>query len=64
MGTAMHSVLERVDIATAEGLHSGWILATNVYAKTALGWRMVAHHASPGGADAPPDIGETPSVLH
>src|ERR1700751_2891311 len=25
MATAMHSVLERVDIVTAEGLRSGWI---------------------------------------
>ena len=64
MGTAMHSVLERVDIVTAEGLRSGWIVATNVFVKSALGWRLVAHHASPGGADAPQDAGETPSVLH
>jgi ketosteroid isomerase-like protein len=64
MGLAMHNVLERVDIVTAEGLRSGWIVATNVYAKSALGWRMVAHHASPGGLDAPPEAGETPSVLH
>ena len=64
MGTAMHSVLERIDIVTAEGPRTGWIVATNVYVKTALGWRMVAHHASPGGADAPPDVGEPPSVLH
>jgi ketosteroid isomerase-like protein len=64
MATAMHSVLERVDIVTAEGLRSGWIVATNVYVKTAQGWRLVAHHASPGGVDAPQDVGETPSVLH
>ena len=64
MATAMHSVLERVDIVTAEGLRSGWIVATHVYVKTALGWRLVAHHASPGGAEAPPESGETPSVLH
>jgi len=64
MATAMHSVLERIAITTAEGMRSGWIVATNVYVKTALGWRMVAHHASPGGADAPQDVGETPSVLH
>jgi hypothetical protein len=24
------------------------VVATNVYLKTALGWRLVAHHASPG----------------
>ena len=64
MGLAMHNVLERVDIVTAEGLRSGWIVATNVYAKSALGWRMVAHHASPGALEAPPEADETPSVLH
>jgi len=36
----------------------GLVLATNVYRRTEKGWRMVAHHASPGGAlehvDTPP----------
>ncbi len=25
------------------------ILATNIFVRTAQGWRMIAHHASPGG---------------
>jgi uncharacterized protein (TIGR02246 family) len=64
MGCAVHSVLERIDVATAEGVRSGWIVATNVYVKTAHGWRMVAHHASPGAEDERGDAGEAPSVLH
>ncbi len=64
MGSAVHSVLERIDVVTAEGPRTGWIVATNVYVKTSQGWRMVAHHASPGGADETHDIGEAPSVLH
>jgi hypothetical protein len=37
------------------------VAATNVYVRGALGWRMVAHHASP----VPPDsIGEAPRILH
>ena len=64
MGTAVHSVLERVEVVTDEGLRTGWIVATNVYLKTAQGWRLVAHHASPGTADEAADLGETPSVLH
>ena len=64
MGSAMHNVIERIAIVTSEGLRSGWIVATDVYIKTTQGWRMVAHHASPGGADEPLDVGETPSVLH
>jgi ketosteroid isomerase-like protein len=64
MGSAMHSVLERIDVDTPEGPRSGWVVATNVYLKTAEGWRMVAHHASPGAADETPVAPETPSVLH
>ena len=64
MDSAVHSVLERIDVVTAEGPRTGWIVATNVYHKTAQGWRMVAHHASPGTADEAPEIGEAPSVLH
>jgi hypothetical protein len=41
------------------------VLATNVYLKTALGWRLVLHHASPGSVDQPPAaVGEVPAVLH
>jgi ketosteroid isomerase-like protein len=64
MGSAVHSVLERIDVVTADGLRSGWIVATNVYVKTAQGWRLVAHHASTGAADEIPEVIEPPSVLH
>jgi ketosteroid isomerase-like protein len=64
MGCAIHSVLERIDVITADGPRTGWIVATNVYVKSTQGWRMVAHHASPGAADESSDIGEPPSVLH
>jgi hypothetical protein len=40
------------------------VVATNVYLKTSQGWRMVAHHASPGTAQETPEIVEAPSVLH
>ena len=49
---------------TAEGVRTGFVVATNVYLKTAQGWRMVAHHASPGTAQETPEISEAPSVLH
>ena len=64
MGSAVHSVLERIDVVTVEGPRTGWIVATNVYVKTGEGWRMVAHHASPGAPDEIPEIADTPSVLH
>src|SRR5262245_17734860 len=40
------------------------VVATNVYLRTAAGWRMVAHHASPapGRPDAPPR--NVPKMLH
>ena len=46
------------------GPRNAWVLATNVYHKTAQGWRMVAHHASPGAAQDNPDLSSRPSVLH
>lgn len=64
MGCAVHSVLERIDVVTSDGPRTGWIVATNVYVKTGEGWRMVAHHASPGAPDELPEIIDTPSILH
>jgi ketosteroid isomerase-like protein len=61
---AVHSVLERVRVLTAEGPQSAWVVATNVYVKTAQGWRLVAHHASPGSPHELPDSVESASVLH
>jgi ketosteroid isomerase-like protein len=61
---SVHSVLEHVRIMTAEGPQSAWVVATNVYVKGALGWRLVAHHASPGSPREVQDIVEAASVLH
>jgi uncharacterized protein (TIGR02246 family) len=64
MGCAVHHLVEKVGIVDERGSRSAWVLATNVYVKTAQGWRMVAHHASPGGEGAEPASFETPSTLH
>jgi uncharacterized protein (TIGR02246 family) len=64
LGCAVHHVVEQVRIVDEQGGREAWVLATNVYVKTAQGWRMVAHHASPGGEAAEPVPGETPSTLH
>ncbi len=61
---SVHHVIERVDILTAEGAQTAWVLATNVYFKTALGWRLVLHHASPGAAQEAPEPTDIPSTLH
>jgi len=65
-GCAVHHVLERVDIATADGPQSAWVVATNVYLKTAQGWRLVAHHASPGAStrEALEAAADAPTTLH
>jgi uncharacterized protein (TIGR02246 family) len=62
---AVHHLAERVRVLTGEGPQVAWALSTNVYVRTAVGWRMVAHHASPGQlGGAPPTVGDTPSTLH
>ncbi len=61
---AVHSVLERVRVLAADGPQSAWVVATNGYLKTAEGWRLVAHHASPGMPGAVQVLVEAASVLH
>lgn len=62
--SAVHSVLERIRVAGAEGPQVVYVIATNVYLKTTQGWRLVAHHASPAMPHELPDVGDMPSVLH
>ena len=62
--SAVHSVLERMQVESPDGPQVGYVLATNVYLKTTQGWRMVAHHASPAMPNELPDVGELPAVLH
>ena len=51
LGAAVHNVLERIDVMSAEGPRHAWVVATNVYLKSAEGWRLAAHHASPGRSE-------------
>ena len=62
--SAVHHVLERVQVMGNEGLQTAFAIVTNVYIKTPLGWRMVLHHASPGMAREMQEIAEPPSTLH
>jgi ketosteroid isomerase-like protein len=64
LDAAMHNVVERIEVQTDEGPRVAHVLATNVYHKTTLGWRLVAHHASPGTEAEPPEITEVPATLH
>jgi len=62
--SAVHSVAEQVEVMLPDGLHQAVVLATNVYLKTPEGWRMVAHHASPGVAPDAQVVAAQRPVLH
>jgi uncharacterized protein (TIGR02246 family) len=59
---AVHSVHENFSVP-GEKRPLQAVVATNVYLRTAAGWRMIAHHGSPapGQAEAPR---EAPKILH
>jgi ketosteroid isomerase-like protein len=57
---SVRSVIEQVTVDGQKHLAAP-VVATNVYVRGALGWRMIVHHASP----VPPgSIGDAPQVLH
>jgi ketosteroid isomerase-like protein len=64
IASSVHNVLEKIEIMTQDGLHETYVLATNVYHKTAQGWRLVAHHASSGSGQEMLEQSDTPIVLH
>ncbi|MFT3719100.1 YybH family protein [Pseudorhodoferax sp.] len=62
----VHGVVERIEVLTDQGPRAARILATNVYHKTAQGWRLVVHHTSVdrvGHGDAP-EVPGRPPTLH
>jgi ketosteroid isomerase-like protein len=62
--SVVHNVVERVALQLPDGLKHATVIATNVYHRTPQGWRMVAHHASPGTPEALQEGQEGPQVLH
>ena len=64
MMLAVHSVHENFTVE-GEAQPRPPIVATNVYLRTAAGWRMIVHHASPGTAPpAPAPRAGAPKTLH
>ncbi len=65
MMIAVHSVHENFHLPNDPRAQAP-VVATNVYLRTAAGWRMIVHHASPAPAQpqpaAPRDI--PPKLLH
>jgi len=64
LASSMHNVRERIEVLTEEGPREVYVIATNVYHKTVQGWRMVAHHASPGSEQQARELIAESQVLH
>jgi len=64
VGSAVHNVIEKVEVMSPSGPAQAWVIATNVYHRTAQGWRLVAHHASPGTPTDIQEVSGSPSILH
>jgi len=64
MASAIHHIVERVEVISNEGITHAHVLATNVYFKTPLGWKMVLHHASPGTLGETLELNASNKVLH
>jgi uncharacterized protein (TIGR02246 family) len=64
MMLAVHSVFEVFTLPAGEPQPLP-VVATNVYLRTAAGWRMIVHHASPAPAQPQPSAEDTsPKILH
>ena len=64
MMIAVHSVHENFTVA-GEARSQGPVVATNVYLRTAAGWRMIVHHASHAPAQTEATVREAPpKFLH
>ncbi len=68
MMVAVHSLVEQLVVRDPGGtVAAAHVFATNVYAKTPNGWRMVLHHASHVSSESLPEAlmdSPRPSVLH
>ena len=66
MMLAVHSVFEHFTLPELKPeAQPAPVVATNVYLRTAAGWRMIVHHASPAPAAAPTAPREAgPKILH
>lgn len=63
MTLTVHTVYEHITVS-GEARERTPVIATNIYLHTELGWRMVAHHASPVPASVESEAKRTPKTLH
>jgi len=59
VGMAMQSAIELVSLG-ADGSTRGYAVATNVFLRTPVGWRLLVHHASSVPATTAPSAPEGP----
>lgn len=62
--TAVHHLVESVSVMTSTGPGTALVTTTHVFHRTAQGWRLVVHHASPGAPQDSRPQERTPQVLH
>ena len=55
---SVHSLQEHLSLSSGEGATAP-VVVTNVFVRGALGWRLLAHHASPAPPEMPGDGGKT-----
>jgi len=61
MLVSIHSLCEQIGLRGNEAGQTAPLVATNVYVRGALGWRLLLHHASP---TPPESLNEIPKTLH
>ena len=65
LGGALHHLVEQTTLPGApQNAQTAWATVSNFYVKTAQGWRLAAHHASPGRPDQATSPADAPSTLH
>lgn len=64
LASAVHGVVEQLEITLPDGVHHALILATNVYHNAPEGWRMASTTPVRGGAQDAQNLSDGRPVLH
>jgi ketosteroid isomerase-like protein len=59
MLVSVHNLHEQINLKSREAGQTTPVLATNVYIRGALGWRLLVHHASSTLHESPGEISKT-----
>ena len=61
---SIHSLIEALEVMTSDGARKVHTVATNVYTRTAKGWRLLVHHASPAEVSEAAMLSSSGPTLH